>query len=162
MSVYFVQAGEGGFIKIGASVDPASRIRSLDTLSPVALKTLAIVRGGYVAESYAHQALAAYRERFEWFRPAAPVFDFIQRSVAAGKVVGCCDEFKEQPRFDTVKRIDAITKMLGVSREELAAGIGVKPRCLFNSVGTRAIGRVIYFAQSRGMNFTTADFVRAT
>lgn len=72
-SIYLVQAGEGGPVKIGVSTDVPSRIRSLQTGIPQPLILLATFPGCRSKERRLHERLARYRIRGEWFSPAPEV-----------------------------------------------------------------------------------------
>lgn len=72
--IYFIEAGDGGPIKIGRAVDPESRLRQLQTGTPERLRLLAVVAGSRDLESDIHRRLAAHRRSGEWFEPAPDVF----------------------------------------------------------------------------------------
>ena len=74
--VYFIQAGEGGPIKIGVAKDVEKRLKGLQTASPKTLVLLASipVRGSikaYAMERDFHFRLSGYRIRGEWFSKKA-------------------------------------------------------------------------------------------
>lgn len=69
MSVYFLQVGEDGPIKIGTSEDVASRVAALRTASHAKLRLLAKVPGGIAEEHALHKRFARSRLEGEWFRP---------------------------------------------------------------------------------------------
>jgi hypothetical protein len=75
--VYFIQAGEGGPIKIGCAVDVARRLSVLQTGSVEPLKLLCDFEGGPNEERRLHRLFAADHLRGEWFRPSAAVLDHI-------------------------------------------------------------------------------------
>lgn len=77
---YFIQAGDTGLIKIGVTTDFEKRLRSLETMSPVPLRILGVVRGDIEAEC--HTALAKWRQHGEWFEPTSEVFDFLRKRIA--------------------------------------------------------------------------------
>lgn len=64
--VYFLSAGS--FIKIGYATDVVTRIRGLETGSPVAITLLHKERGNMEDEARYHKRFADLRERGEWFR----------------------------------------------------------------------------------------------
>jgi hypothetical protein len=66
-------------VKVGVTTDPAARFAALQTGSPYALGLnvlLATPGDGYLVEARAHEILADYRARGEWFRcsPARTLF----------------------------------------------------------------------------------------
>ena len=67
MAVYFIQAGDGGPVKIGIADDVASRLASLQTGCPAQLKILRLVRGDRPTEIEMHIRFARQRLRGEWF-----------------------------------------------------------------------------------------------
>jgi Meiotically Up-regulated Gene 113 (MUG113) protein len=67
--VYFIQAGEGGPLKVGIAFDVNARLRSLQTASPFDLRLLGSVPGARRAEEALHHIFAPHRLRGEWFSP---------------------------------------------------------------------------------------------
>lgn len=65
--VYFIQAGEGGPVKIGWSQKLSSRIATLQTGSPVKLSLLRTVVSEPWAENWYHQEFDEQRLIGEWF-----------------------------------------------------------------------------------------------
>lgn len=84
MAVYFVQAGEGGPIKIGVAVDISARIAALQTAHWAPLRVLAEMPGGEDQETELHGRFANLSIRGEWFHPGADLMALI-RSVASGE-----------------------------------------------------------------------------
>lgn len=71
-SIYFMQAVDGGPIKIGLSGDPASRLRAVQTTSPVELELLAEIPGSVEMERKFHDWFAPGRLHGEWFSEETP------------------------------------------------------------------------------------------
>lgn len=67
--IYFIQAVDGGLIKIGRADDPRARLRELQIGSPLILRLCRSERAPQTWETRLHQAFAAYRMHGEWFRP---------------------------------------------------------------------------------------------
>lgn len=67
--VYFIQSGDDGPIKIGASMDPQSRLAALQTSNPQRLRLLGTIPGGHPKEKAIHLKLKAHRIQGEWFSP---------------------------------------------------------------------------------------------
>ena len=63
---YLIQCGE--FVKIGITADIESRLRTLESSNPHALKVVALLAGGRALERALHKRFADYRHRDEWFR----------------------------------------------------------------------------------------------
>lgn len=75
--VYFIQAGEGGPIKIGAAVDVLRRLKVLQTGNVEVLSLLCDFEGGPEEERRLHRHFAAYHLRGEWFHPSVELLDHI-------------------------------------------------------------------------------------
>lgn len=81
---YFVQAGDGGPIKIGWTRNLAVRLRTFATMWPVPLKLLGVIRGN--VEDQCHRRFAASRLGGEWFSSSEDVLDFIRdRAITPAK-----------------------------------------------------------------------------
>lgn len=76
-TVYFVQAGKEGPIKIGVARDVQQRIGSLQTANHEKLSLIATVDGGRDTEEKLHRHFAGHRLQGEWFKPAADLLKFI-------------------------------------------------------------------------------------
>jgi hypothetical protein len=72
---YFVR--DGDMIKIGSSVSPAARIKTLQCGFPRKLEVLAIVPMAVADEFQTHQRFAHLRTSGEWFRSGADLVEFI-------------------------------------------------------------------------------------
>ena len=68
--VYFIQAGEGGPIKIGYSSDPRVRAGDLQTAHHEQLRLLCTTPGDMALEAKLHKRFKRSRIRGEWFRPS--------------------------------------------------------------------------------------------
>lgn len=67
--VYFIQASDSGYIKIGWSTDVAARVESLQMGFPEKLQLLLAFKGTRAMEKQLHEKFVSYRVRGEWFRP---------------------------------------------------------------------------------------------
>jgi len=65
--VYFIQASQGGPVKIGTSRSPERRLARLQESSGFDLALLTVVPGNRSLESKIHRELSAWRLRGEWF-----------------------------------------------------------------------------------------------
>lgn len=77
--VYFIQAGDGGPIKIGLAADVQSRLRSLQTSHHAKLALLATAAGGSKVERAYHKQFADHRHEGEWFSPHPDILAEIDR-----------------------------------------------------------------------------------
>lgn len=75
--VYFVQAADGGLIKIGIANDLRSRLKSLQAQCPVPLRCLAALPGYRELEIELHDRFSAHRRHGEWFEPAPELLELI-------------------------------------------------------------------------------------
>ena len=80
MSVYFIQAGPKGPIKIGTALRPMDRLRELQVGNPFKLVLLAVIEGHAVVERELHAQFAVHRLRGEWFAPVPELIKLIQAS----------------------------------------------------------------------------------
>lgn len=69
--VYFIRAKKSGMVKIGVALDPAERLRDLQTAAHEPLELLATIEGGRELEQRLHRTFAASRSSGEWFHPTA-------------------------------------------------------------------------------------------
>ncbi len=67
MAVYLIQAGEGGAVKIGRTVDVAKRIRSLQTSQHCKLVLRRLLKGNGELEKVLHRQFSSQRVTGEWF-----------------------------------------------------------------------------------------------
>lgn len=83
--VYFVQAEEGGPVKIGrSSLDRVTaRVAQLQIGNPARLVIRRVVLGTEALEESLHERLREHRIRGEWFSPVADVLALLVRDDAA-------------------------------------------------------------------------------
>jgi hypothetical protein len=77
MPVYFIQAGEGGPVKIGFANNPYERVAGLQTGHPEVLRLRAIMPGSAADEAALHQRFSGTRIRGEWFEPCQSIMEII-------------------------------------------------------------------------------------
>lgn len=111
MAVYFIQAGDGGPIKIGVGNDPVGRLANLQTGHHELLTLLATVPGDAEVEAELHEAFARHRLRGEWFDPAPAILAFIAEH--AQPFIG--------PAPKPQNEIAAIRQELGMNQAKFAA-----------------------------------------
>lgn len=78
IDVYFIRAEITGFIKIGYSDDPPSRMQALRGGPDVLTLELTLPGAGPEGEKEMHRKFAEYRHHGEWFRPGARLERFIE------------------------------------------------------------------------------------
>lgn len=79
MSVYFIQAGDTGLIKIGHARSVTKRLAALQTGSAHNLRVIYEMRGGLLEEQGLHAAFAKHRAHGEWFHPHSDIFNHIAK-----------------------------------------------------------------------------------
>ncbi len=78
-TVYFVQSGHGGDIKIGLTKNLDERMKGLQGANPVKLVLIgAIPKTAMDTEAQLHARFAAHRTIGEWFRPDPEILAFIE------------------------------------------------------------------------------------
>lgn len=86
MSVYFVQVGKDGPIKIGTTHgDPRGRLGALQTSHHETLVLLGSISGGVNVEGVWQHRFKALRLRGEWFRAAPELLAAIAEATREGK-----------------------------------------------------------------------------
>lgn len=75
--VYFIQAGEGGPIKIGVARNPSTRLKALRTGAHAPLTLLGAVQGGYDFEAQLHEEFREQHRHGEWFEPTPALLERI-------------------------------------------------------------------------------------
>jgi hypothetical protein len=133
--VYFIQAGDGGAIKIGISDNPHKRLGKIQTDCPHRLTILAIIDGGAALEAELHARFKASRGIGEWFSPTPDLLDFITGlgHVPAPlkrkrkRLPGLLGEYL----FDHELSLEAFGRLVGLSGAQLSRMIsGVSRPCL--------------------------------
>lgn len=72
---YLIVSQDGKSVKIGRSIDPERRAKSLQTGHPLALKTLLVL--DMDVEAQLHKRFARDRQVGEWFRFSSDIRDFL-------------------------------------------------------------------------------------
>lgn len=76
--IYFIQGQCGGAIKIGYSLSPSARLRTLQTGYPDTLRILLLIPGNESTEQMLHRQFEEMRLKGEWFRPDKRLTDKIK------------------------------------------------------------------------------------
>jgi hypothetical protein len=78
--IYFIQAVEGGLIKIGSSRDPAHRLKALQAACPIRLRLIGVIRdAGWKREHELHSSFWAMHAYGEWFQPEPALIAYIAK-----------------------------------------------------------------------------------
>src|SRR5262245_52125336 len=80
--LYFIEAVDTEFIKIGRSVNPERRLAQLSTGSPNKLVILGKISGGAALEADLHKRFGLSRAKGEWFKTTRELRDFIKEATA--------------------------------------------------------------------------------
>ena len=82
--VYFVQSISGGLIKIGWSIEPSRRLKSLQTGSPTILKIIGCLPLSYQEkEREVHALMKKFKVRDEWHEPSTELLNFIKNNCSS-------------------------------------------------------------------------------
>jgi len=75
--VYFIKDIKTGLVKIGKSVNPISRLKTLQTGSSNELQLIKVIPGGIYVEQILHKYFSHIRQRGEWFKPDYEMNQFL-------------------------------------------------------------------------------------
>ena len=81
--VYLIEA-ENGRVKIGRTVFPERRWRTLFNQCPIKTRLIAVMDGDMAFERELHRKFAPFRVWGEWFSPCGEFAEFIQASWGRG------------------------------------------------------------------------------
>jgi hypothetical protein len=157
VKVYFIQAGDGGPIKIGTAVDVAQRTAELQTGNHQRLIVLATLDGGRQHERALHRRFAEHRIAGEWFHAHGDIINLI-RDVEAGAVL---DEHvlpRTAEPGDVASMIAALGGLTAVARE-----FQTRPSTIQGWVKANFIPRwrqpaLLAVAARKGVAITANDF----
>lgn len=111
MSVYFIQAEDGGPIKIGWAKDPDKRLRLLQCGHPDVLVLRRVVAGGTETETELHGRFWQHHLRGEWFHPHPELAKFGRcKATDPDKVERANEEQRRLERMDAVP--DLMVKLM--------------------------------------------------
>jgi hypothetical protein len=85
MTIYFIQLGSSGPIKIGYASRLKARVAQLQTASHEPLTVLAAIPGGFGKERELHSQFANLRLHGEWFRPEPELLAHIGELATEGE-----------------------------------------------------------------------------
>jgi hypothetical protein len=77
-SLYAIQMGDDGPVKIGIATKPWERLATLQTASPARLRGLAAWPGSVEKEAALHEIFAEDRLEGEWFKPSPELITFVE------------------------------------------------------------------------------------
>lgn len=79
-TVYFIQQGQDGPIKIGVSKKVKERLRELQVANPFMLRIIFQIRGTIELERALHDRFSQYRLEGEWFKNGLKIRQYIKRA----------------------------------------------------------------------------------
>lgn len=150
MSVYFIQAVNGGPIKIGKSKDVETRLSQIQYANDMGkLEVLGVVDGYTETERFLHHIFADYRidPRREWFEPAQPLLDFIANKTIPFKPIKPCKEIvptAHPQRRQTANRLPALLDRRKWSIYELQKRTKLTYNTVHSIVNARIPGGTTY------------------
>lgn len=118
MTIYFIQVGDDGPIKIGFSFRADFRYDYLQTASPFPLALLGTMEGGLPEERALHQKFSKYRIRGEWFESDTVIIDFIKNNCTNQDQEGTITKDEERDKQGisrNVLRVNEAAKRLNVT-----------------------------------------------
>ena len=125
MHVYVISRASDGLVKVGRSITPDVRLRTLETQGGfhIARAWVSVpLDDSITTESLAHLALQESRDIGEWF-----AVDFDEAVAAVCEAVAGID----MPSFDTwTKNARAIANKRGITIAQIAQSMGVTPGCV--------------------------------
>ena len=80
--IYFIKEGDNGPIKVGLASNVQSRLSALQTGNSHTLALVGSYPGTYAEEYAAHEALADYRVRGEWYSSCPEALEIINNLIA--------------------------------------------------------------------------------
>ncbi len=144
MSVYFVQAGEAGPVKIGWAINAQSRVAYLQTAHYEPLRVIRVWDGDRIHENWFHNRFRTQRMRGEWFRFSQEMLT-AEPQTPIGKVVDFGDVITLWPS------LKAFNQEVGVT--ECVARQWLKRR----SIPARYWQATVRAAEARGFSEVTTD-----
>lgn len=107
---YFIQAENGGLIKIGKTVNPKRRLERMQTQCPIKLKFLYIIDGDI--EKTLHEQFDEYRVHHGWFQ-ATMIKPFIN-DLKKGKIFLSSDNIEAEMRKSMDEHIYKIPEKIKI------------------------------------------------
>lgn len=98
MAIYFIQAGEAGPIKIGASWNVEARLKALSCFHYEELRLLASADGCQMVERELQIGFEPELVRGEWFSPSPRLMDFIARIKAGAAMSDLLHSIGRRPK----------------------------------------------------------------
>lgn len=93
--IYFIQAVNGGHIKIGYATDVKKRLETLQVGNPFELRVIGTIEGDMKTKFRIHKRFEQYRYRNEWFEPS--VNCFVLSKTFIGSILEACSRRKKRP-----------------------------------------------------------------
>lgn len=130
--VYFIQAENGGPIKIGYSTDPEARVRALQPGHPERLVLRRSFPGGSLEEAALHRIFARYRLQGEWFSPV-PLLAGLADAKAEDS------ERAEQEAWTAVERLRRHEKPWTLYEERARQAVQMQDVTILHGIGQAVI-----------------------
>jgi len=148
-AVYFARCvGTVGPIKIGCSINPEERIKTLSVWAPFPVELILTVPGGYSLEHRVHSHFADLHSHREWFRAEPKLISAIDRLLAGENVEDVIDmnalgsirkKRRRRERTDAEKRYQSLMmRMRWAERRASHARAGADMRC------PESVARIVY------------------
>ena len=85
-TIYFLQLGNNGPVKIGITKYLEPRIQSIQGCVPVPLQLVLTLRGNRLLEKKLHDRFAKYKIQGEWYELGDALRDFINEQIQANDI----------------------------------------------------------------------------
>lgn len=143
--VYFIEAEDTEFFKIGCSMDPRQRLMELQTASPFNLQLVATLVGGARKEKEIHSLFKLDRYRGEWFKYSKELHEYIWhlKDIEHQKHLGVPPSLSLQEEIQALKvdtpiqiaiaqeKAEAVKQMAYESKHKTADEITLIAKCHF-------------------------------
>src|SRR5476651_2721072 len=97
MAVYFAKNETTGNIKIGYSLNPASRVANLQTSNCAKVALIGVIYDGSIkTEKELHERFKAHRVHGEWYTSTAELEDLISNNRPQPWTMASVEDFKNQ------------------------------------------------------------------
>lgn len=118
--VYFIQAENGGDVKIGSSSKVDERLKQLQIASPEKLKVTNIIPGGVEKEKELHKEFKSIKKEGEWFKPTQKLCELakakpnrkLQSVDQAGNHIGVSGKYIQMAKFIEKEHPEVLEEVL--------------------------------------------------
>ena len=158
MTIYFIRAGDDGFVKIGKSKCPDKRLASLQSANPLRLSIIRTIDGDSAEERIVHMAFEHLHVHGEWFRFSDEMLtaDYEQMAIRKPAASAVSSDDEDDEDYESVTKTGLLSLIADFCQRNkiTPTDFGVK------AVGNRALVTRLKSPDS-GITLATADRVLA-